>query len=304
MGILLPNGNSPLEYFRIFSKVDCIVSDIDGTLTVGSTPIFEQIKRKTNSLMRKNVITTIATGRPYRGAYRIIQELGIPDGTPIILYNGGVLLAHGTGDLIKEKFIPSHEAKKICDMVSECGAGVFVYTCEQSAPNIYNLLESYKLDEVVYYAGANKRLNDVNGFPIVPLNDKIFSKRNIVSILIERNELSSNIHYKIMEYLLSDSEVAYTDSGSGFIEIRATEDRKSSVIDVLRSRDNCGKDKKILAIGDNDNDIDMFESADISVAVGNASNMAKQAADYICERDRAAGYLDMLTVIEQAKRYY
>ena len=59
-----------------------------------------------------------------------------------------------------------------------------------------------------------------------------------------------------------------------------------------------------MAIGDNDNDVDLFKKADISIAVKNASNMAKKVCNYVCERDSAAGYLDMLTVIEQAKRYY
>ena len=63
MEIILPNNNSTLESFKTFSEVDCIVSDIDGTLTVGSTPILQQIRKKTNNLMKKNVTTSIATGR-------------------------------------------------------------------------------------------------------------------------------------------------------------------------------------------------------------------------------------------------
>ena len=304
MGILLPNKNSPLECFRVFSEVDYIVSDIDGTLTVGSAPVFEQIKKQTNYLKKKNVITTIATGRPYRGAYKVIHELGITDGTTVILYNGGVLLAHRTGDIIKKNIIDNYEAKTIFDLVAECGAGIYVYACELYLPNVYNLLGGCKLEEIVYYAGLKKRFVDVNGFQVVQLNDSILQEKSIVSILIEKEELSTTVKKKVMEYLLSDSAITYTDSGGGFIEIRAVEGKKSSVIDVLRTQNKYEKLNKILAIGDNDNDIDMFESADISVAVKNASMMAKRVADYICERDHAAGYLDMLMVIEQAKRYF
>lgn len=59
-----------------------------------------------------------------------------------------------------------------------------------------------------------------------------------------------------------------------------------------------------MAIGDNDNDVDLFEAADISVAVSNASLKAKQTADYWCRRENAAGYLDMLVVIENARKYW
>lgn len=304
MEIILPNNNSTLESFKTFSEVDCIVSDIDGTLTVGSTPILQQIRKKTNNLMKKNVTTSIATGRPYRGAYTVIQELGIPIGTPIILYNGAVLLEYGTEDLIIKNTISTYDTSKIYDLVAECGAGIYIYTCDAVIPSVYNLLESHKLEEMVYYAGKKKRLVDINGFLVTPFNGEIIKQKSIVSILIKRNELPIYVYKRIMNYLESSSQISYTDSGSGFIEICATKARKGNVIDILKNQCYYRGKKKILAIGDNDNDVDLFKKADISIAVKNASNMAKKVCNYVCERDSAAGYLDMLTVIEQAKRYY
>ena len=105
----LPDNNSLLNEYCLFSEVNYIVSDIDGTLTKGSSPIFEQIRKKTIHLRKKRVITTVATGRPYRGAYNVIQQLGIVDGTPLVLYNGGVLLEHNTGHIIRECSIPFEE---------------------------------------------------------------------------------------------------------------------------------------------------------------------------------------------------
>ena len=55
MKYYLPDSNSTLDSYRIFSDVEYIVSDIDGTLTLGSAPIIEQIKKKTNRLKRKKL---------------------------------------------------------------------------------------------------------------------------------------------------------------------------------------------------------------------------------------------------------
>ena len=125
-------------------------------------------------------------------------------------------------------------------------------------------------------------------------------------MLIERKELSDEIFEQIMGYLSENSKVSYTDSGNGFIEVRASQNRKSIIIDELRKRKSSKQIEKglILAIGDNDNDVDLFEAADISVAVSNASLKAKQTADYWCRRENAAGYLDMLVVIENARKYW
>lgn len=302
----LPDSNSPLYFYQTFTNVACIVSDIDGTLTLGSTPVIEQIRRKTINLRKNNVMTTIATGRPYCGAYKVIQELGVAHGTPVVLYNGGVLLEHQTDHIVNEYYIPLKEAIKIINIVSKCAAGVYVYTCDTLEPDIYSLLNEYRLNENVYYTGKVERKNDVNGKPVLKLTNNAIRDKKIVSMLIERKELSDDIFEQIMECLSENSEVSYTDSGSGFIEVRASQNRKSIIIDELRKRKSSKQIEKglILAIGDNDNDVDLFEAADISVAVSNASLKAKQTADYWCRRENAAGYLDMLVVIENARKYW
>ena len=44
-----------------------------------------------------------------------------------------------------------------------------------------------------------------------------------------------------------------------------------------------------MAIGDNSNDVPMIEAAGVGVAVANATDEAKAAADYVCEADNNAG---------------
>ena len=39
---------------------------------------------------------------------------------------------------------------------------------------------------------------------------------------------------------------------------------------------------QVLAVGDDDNDIEMFQAAGISAAVGNVSDNARPYADYVC----------------------
>lgn len=305
MKYYLPDSNSTLDSYRIFSDVEYIVSDIDGTLTLGSAPIIEQIKKKTNRLKRKNVMTTIATGRPYSGAYNVIQQLGIELGMPLVVYNGGVLIEHNTGKIIKEYVISEKSANRIISIVSKENVGIYVYTCDVLPFNMYNILNQYRLKENVYYAGEKKKDVDINGKKVKGLTGECLRNQKIVSMLIEKKGISSKIYNQVMRYLESDAEVSSTDSGNGFIEIRAIQDKKSIVIDELKDR--CIMKKsigKILAIGDNDNDVDMLKAADISVAVANSSLEAIKASDYLCSRNSAEGYLDMLTVVENAKKYF
>ncbi|MBO4999015.1 MAG: HAD hydrolase family protein [Lachnospira sp.] len=60
----------------------------------------------------------------------------------------------------------------------------------------------------------------------------------------------------------------------------------------------------MLAIDDNDNDIESFSGADISIAVANSSSLALDHADYVYDNKSVLGFYDMLHVLEAAKKYY
>ena len=122
----------------------------------------------------------------------------------------------------------------------------------------------------------------------------------IISILIEKKELPYKAYYSMITYLNTNKDISYTDSGNGFIEICGTRNKKSMLVREIRNRDKVGK---ILAIGDNDNDVDLFEAADMSIAVANSSIKAKNAADYVSSMEGELGYLEMLMVVEYAKQH-
>ncbi|MEM2943282.1 MAG: phosphoglycolate phosphatase [Methanomassiliicoccales archaeon] len=50
----------------------------------------------------------------------------------------------------------------------------------------------------------------------------------------------------------------------------------------------------VVAIGDSDNDVSMLEHCGIGIAVSNASEAAKRAADYVCEKPHADGVIEGL----------
>ena len=76
-----------------------------------------------------------------------------------------------------------------------------------------------------------------------------------------------------------------------YLEIFSHKASKSNALRFLREK--YGFDR-IVAFGDNLNDLPMFEQADIKVAVGNARDEVKAAADYVIgynDRDGVAEWL-------------
>ena len=302
----LPNGNSGLDEYLPFADVDFIVTDLDGTLTVGVVPVLEQIKNKIVYLKRAGVFTTVATGRTYVGARELIEDLNIRAGMPIALYNGGVLIEHNSDNLIAICSIPYYAVEEILNIVGKKNSGIYIYTFDMAVQNFADLLKPDHIRETVYYTGRRCVKFDVNGTKVKELEMARIRNQNVVSILLQKNELAQKTYNQLMLFLETDIPVTFTDSGNGFVEIKGVLHDKSSIIRELKRQRKTKKYKtnKILAIGDNDNDLDLLKAADISVAVANASSRAIEYADYVCENANANGFLDMLTVIERAKYYF
>lgn len=298
----LPDGNSPLEDYKIFADVDFIVTDIDGTLIDGDEPVLGQIKKSIANLKRKHTQITVATGRTYYGAELRMKEIGINIGMPVALYNGGVVVEYGTGNILYASYVPSKLVQDLIEIIDLKKTSIYVYTFSTDFPFVSCTQQSFVKEEVYVWGGLQKK-QDVNGLPIQYMNSKVYIKKEISAVLIEDGYLSKQEKERILRVLHQYSNIKMTDSGNGFIEIKGEGMNKGIIYNILKEHEKFSA-KKILAIGDNDNDIELFSGSDISVAVANSSPLAFDCADYVCDNKSAQGFYDMLHVLEDAKRYY
>ena len=98
-----------------------------------------------------------------------------------------------------------------------------------------------------------------------------------IDIVLDDDELKNRI---IRELYEKDPDIYITSSVKQLIEISYKDAGKKSGVRFLADR--LGIDRKnIAAFGDADNDCDMIEFAGAGVAMGNACDALKEAADYI-----------------------
>lgn len=299
---MLPNANSNLEEFYPFADVDFIVSDIDGTLISGSEAVFKQIKGAIKKLKQQKVYVTVATGRTLLGASVLLKELDIKTGMPIVLYNGSVVLEYGTENIVFIRYIKKEAIENLLSILSAEKFTVFLYSFDVCR-KVFRVDGETEISEKVYGIGAKNREYDVNGLRIQWIGGMDDITIPINTILIEQKNVSSGDKKRVLDFLESNGDLSYTDSGSGYIEVKSRGTSKNIIFSALRQL-TMYSEKSILAIGDNDNDIELFQSADIAVAVGNSSVNAIEEADYICDKDSTKGFLDMLNVIKEARKYW
>ena len=265
-----PNGNNDLDDFELFSGVDFIVTDLDGTLISGPGNVLKQIKDNIIFLRRYKVQITIATGRTYAGAQSLMKEIDLKVGMPVALYNGSVVIEYGTDNVLYCNPIGYKIIKDLIDYIDLLGTNVYIYTFAVEDSILVTEGES-RIREKVYGLGRQKNRTEVNDLYVEWMSEMKKINEPILAVLIEKKFLNTLQIKYIKTYIEDNSQIVYTDSGSGFIEVKGKGLNKGIIIQILRQRYRLNA---ILAIGDNDNDKELFQGADIGVAVENSSFVA------------------------------
>lgn len=310
MSCFLPNINTPLSELEKFSKVKAIITDLDGTFVKQDGDILGQLKGIQQKLNHCAITVSIATGRTYAGAKEIAQQMKIKKGTPLALYNGALILSFQTNEILYRKTIPDSVVRDLCDLIDMEKQYLLAYYCFPS--------EVHEVEEVVLGFGTGAPKIDVNGMKVYQYSrmqaDILFKKdkagmfcevsKNLFfprvlepcSILIDRRLLGDREN-TVSKYLNECSLISSTCSGGSFLEIKASSVHKGTIFDFM----DC--DGKYVAIGDNDNDVELLQRADIGIVVANGSQAAKKAAQYQCRKDGTSGVLEVVQIIKEAKRY-
>jgi Cof subfamily protein (haloacid dehalogenase superfamily) len=292
----LPDALSPVESLRRFASVDIVVLDLDGTLLgdAGDLPGSAEWERRShlvNRLRSRGVGLTIATGRAFAGAQRAIQAVNRRRDTPFILYNGSVV-ATADRQLIAHTSLPPIVTSHLRSALSRVpGIEVLLYSLEIGAGLI---LEQ---EVVEYFGGGSVPATEFNGLPVRAGPDGI--ERPCVAALAWSNDPLAVVRARAA--LATIDGVSVTASGSKYVEVRPKGSSKAAGLRALIQQLKL-EESHVLAVGDNDNDLELLEAAGTSVCVTNASARARSASDYITHHSAREGAIEVLDLVVRAKR--
>lgn len=260
-------------------QIKLFVSDIDGTLLVPKKKIsarnIDAVKRMTDA----GITVTIATGRMYRAALPIAQELGV--NVPIITYNGA-LIKSVDGEIIYENCLPENLVVEIVKFYEKRGWHLQSYSEDILYVPTYNHF-------VEEYEASQKVQANVIGWD--GMKEKNFKVCKMLSIADSEEENLRRMSELKAEF---GNKIDVTKSAPIFTEIVCPNVSKASAVKILAEKFGVAR-AEVLAIGDADNDLPMLKAAGISVAMGNATDEVKKSCDVItglCEDDGFAQAVD------------
>ena len=251
--------------------IKLIAIDMDGTLLNEKKHIDKAEKEAIHEAIEAGIKIVLCTGRPLYGILPFYEELGLSelDSKGYVILNNGCSI-HKTKDW------------KLIDQVN--------FTSDD-IEYLYKFSESYDINFTlvndIYYFNIGRKPTDEL------IKDAGFVFSDITDISLE--EAKSGKH-KIMKIMfLGDPEIMadFQEKNEDIIKSKYSGVLSQSyVYEVFPKDNNKGtglkklaeklgiKQEEVMAIGDGNNDIEMFEYANYSVAMKNATELAKKAAKY------------------------
>lgn len=251
-----------------------IATDLDGTLLNNEHKISDYNKKVISAVNKKGIKVILSTGRPTSAATKFLDDLNIE--TDMISFNGA-MITDRKGDILYENNLESEIGKELIEIAKKYKIYHQGFLGER-----WNLSDS-RSKWLDFYISIAKINNYSVGFDNI--KDFSFSK----FMFIGENEILKEIA-KELDKKLKD-KVYYAFSRPVYLEVHSPKVSKAKALSFLLNKYNIKKEN-VMAFGDNNNDIEMLETAEISVAVDNAENAVKEKAKYITKSniENGVGY--------------
>lgn len=254
-------------------------SDLDETLLTSDHHVPE-INREAISKARKHGLKFIpATGRGYEMTREILHELNLDqsDEDYIIAFNGGMIVTTGSFKEILFQGMEYELVKEIFDFGKNLDVCMEIFTPEGC------YLFNANQDEI------NRKTKQKANFKVIEDFDMSFTKSmRIAKIIFQKCDMPYLRECaKQMESITRD-RVAVSYSSMRYLEFNAPGVNKGQALAWLTNYLGVPSENTI-AIGDNENDLEMIKAAGLGIAVENALPNVKAVADFVTEKDFSSG---------------
>ena len=245
-----------------------IAMDLDGTLNNDQKVITEKTKAALMAAQRKGIRLALASARPSPGLYKERDILRLQDHGGILMsYNGGRIVDAATGQALFETAMDLDEARAVLRKLEELPV----------TPILDDGVQFYVTDRKGFKVDYECRNNNMVCLEVGNLAD-FLTFAPIKILMSVQPEALAQVQKQIAAFLPESLTVVQT--AAFYLEVIPRAINKGQGI-----RDICKTlgitQAEVIAFGDAENDIPMLSAAGMGVAMGNATEAVKAAADMV-----------------------
>ena len=258
---------------RMVMKYKMIASDLDGTLNDRNYIITEGNVQAIKKAMDSGIKVVLCSGRSPVSLLFYAKKIGLDQsGCYGIGFNGGSVYEAETGKILYETRLDRDLAveiiKDIKNVSSDVKMSMYLEDDYIIAERDLQILEEHNNEGVMRIEKVEK-LEDL-------------SQDVIKIMLVDKRDKLDFIYNEIKDHINGRYTMVFT--GQNILEFLPVNINKAEGIKRLIKHLNITLDE-VVTFGDNYNDIEMIQEAGFGIAIANAVEPLKQAADYVTKRD-------------------
>ncbi len=256
------------------THISLIVIDIDGTLLNPAGEITPYTRSTILAAQQAGIVVTLATARRYCNTAQIANDLGLTG--PIILYDGAMIVQHPQANILSSRPLNAAIAQEAVNILVRHSIQPVVHPDGGLAEEIWTgpvELDNLWID--AYFAAYPERMRRMSYDTLCanhhdPLRVGAFTTEEAIqSVLPEIAQLNCT-WTTTRRGSYNSAELVVMDKGCS----------KASGVTTLAGSLGISL-QEIMALGDNNNDIEMLKTVGWGVAMGQASESVQSAANVV-----------------------
>lgn len=259
--------------------IKLVAIDLDDTLLNSGLRIADECLQAIREVQARNILVTLATGRMYRSALPYAREINAD--LPLITYQGALVKNSRSEEVLYHRPVAEDKAVEIMKYFRQARVHFHTYLEDELC------LESMSEEGRMYanLAGVAPRL-------VPDLLEAVRHNEPMKIMAVTDNE-KALLDMELELKSRYGGQLNITRSKPYFLEVMDRTANKGDALRVVAEHYHIDR-KEVLAVGDSYNDLAMIEWAGVGVAMGNARDVVKDAADYVTATNEESGVAEAL----------
>ena len=237
-----------------------LIFDLDGTAIPNKSDGMPSQRLIDDILeVQKLLRVSVATGRPISNCRHILKVLNIK--STCVIAGGTQLINPQTEETLWKKELSINQVQQIIDVALPFEYQIYISDEEESS--LARDKQITKPEQIVYIMKVTEK------------DTKI--------IMQKLNEIRDIVAHEVKSWTPNQIDIHITHKDA----------TKKHALEELLKIEKINK-REVIAVGDSNNDLPLFEVASYKVAMGNASDKLKQTADYIAPTADADGLAQVI----------
>lgn len=247
--------------------------DLDATLLSDDKTVSARNREAIHRMLEQGHYLALATGRPVESARLVARDLGLNvPGCYMIAFNGAVLYDCAADRVLLKRTIPIEVVQELFERAKK--AGLYIQTYNNT--DVLTAKHSKELDYYISKAHISYKLS-----PNV-LDALEEEPQKVLMIALERQERLVKFQKDNLKWEQGKCNSFF--SCREYLEYCPLNTSKGTGVEYLAKILGMPMDATV-AVGDEENDISMIQTAHVGVAMKNGIKEIKDVADYVTKND-------------------